>query len=176
MKKLTLLTTMLVLLSSTAGAVEVGDIMYHDRTFSSVLDTSGARMPIGLVYWVYPSKDHGYVMALNQPLDAKWADAKTYCYNFTTLNTSIGSWRLPDLQELIRMGKEQWNGVNNDKYNILNKKLATITGVGEQLKSGMYHSHTTSSSGIRVDLSAGQITFNNSANTATSHFRCIMQF
>lgn len=177
MKKNVFALFLLNLIASPVQAVEVGDIMYHDRTFTATyIGASSAKMPIGLVYWTYPSKDHGYVMALNQPVDDTWAQASDYCQNFTTLNTKVGDWRLPDLQELIPMGKQSWNKIGDDKFNVLNKKLATITGVGEALKTGNYHSHTTGNAGVLVNLSTGAIINGNSTNKDTQHFRCIMQF
>lgn len=177
MKKNVFALFLLNLIASPVQAVEVGDIMYHDGTFTATyIGASSAKMPIGLVYWTYPSKDHGYVMALNQPVDKTWKEAKVYCENYTTLNFNVGSWRLPDFPELIAMGKQSWNGVGDDKFNILNKKLATITGVGEALKTGNYHSYTQTSYGNLVDLSTGTPATSGNTNSSTQHFRCIMQF
>ena len=160
---------------SSAHAVEVGDIMYHDQTFSpTYIGASSAKMPIGVVFWTYPSKDHGLIMALNQPVDDTFANAKVYCENYTTLNFNVGSWRLPDRYELMHMAKQSWNGVSDDKFNVLNKKLATITGVGEQLKSGNYHSMMNSNYGYPINLSTGVL--GTSRNSSTIHFRCIMAF
>lgn len=121
MKKilLTLLLGSGILAIQPAAAVEVGDIYYSDKTFSATYNSS--KMPIGLVYWVYPSKDHGYIMQLNQPAAMTFANAKTHCANYTTLNTTIGTWRLPDFHETLLMAKESWNGVSNDKFNVLKK-------------------------------------------------------
>lgn len=174
MKKYLILSWVLALLPLQAQAIEVGDIMYHDRTFSPIVNVSGSKMPIGLVYWVNASRDHGLAMALNQPVNDTWANAKSYCANFTTLNANVGSWRLPDQSELIRMGKQQWNGTIDEKFKILNQKLVTITGVGEVLVTGFYHSHTQGSAGVRVDLSTGNIS--NGTSTTSSHFRCVMAF
>lgn len=177
MKKilLTLLLGSGILAIQPAAAVEVGDIYYSDKTFSATYNSS--KMPIGLVYWVYPSKDHGYIMQLNQPAAMTFANAKTHCANYTTLNTTIGTWRLPDFHETLLMAKESWNGVSNDKFNVLNKKLATITAIGEQLLTNTnYISNTTNSSGIYVNLSQGTFSERNAVSSGSTRFRCIVQF
>lgn len=178
MKKL--LVIIMLLLSGgmikSAEAVEVGDIYYHDKTFSPIVKIDGAKMPIGLVYWVYPSKDHGYIMALNQPVADTFVNALRYCGNYTTLNTRVGDWRLPDFQQMVVMGNEQWNGVKNNKFTVLNQKLATITGIGEALVAEWYNSNTTNSGGIQVFPSTGNQAWGGVVSANSVRFRCIMQF
>lgn len=173
MKKIYLAISALVLFSSVAQAVEVGDIMYNDKTTSSKANVSG-KIPVGLVYWVNLTKDHGYVMQLGQPVADTWANAKNYCDKYATAGFNIGSWRLPDLPELVRMSKQTWNGVSDDKFKVLNAKLATITGFGEQLVSDWYHSHTNSSAGVMVYLSTGQVYTSTVGDSR--RFRCMMPF
>lgn len=55
MKKNVFALFLLNLIASPVQAVEVGDIMYHDRTFTATyIGASSAKMPIGLVYLDLP--------------------------------------------------------------------------------------------------------------------------
>ncbi len=132
MKKICFFALLAGLLSvNKAQAVEVGDILYNDGTISNVVDDS--KIPIGLFYWVSNRKDFGYIMALNQPDDMTYANAMAFCQSYQTLGTKKGDWSLPNRPELIKMGKEVWNGTLSDKFTLLNNKLASIS-IGEQLK------------------------------------------
>ena len=53
-----------LLLAGSAAAVEVGDIYYSDKTFSSSVQSG--KKAIGVVYWVSTNKDFGYIVALEE--------------------------------------------------------------------------------------------------------------
>lgn len=155
-----------------AQAVEVGDIYYHDGTFSNTFTSD--KMAVGLVYWVSARKDYGFIMALNQPDDMTYGNAEAYCQSYQVLGIPKGTWHVPNRMELLHMGKEQWNGTANDKFTQLNAKLATITGIGESLKSGsMYWAR--SQSRYRFKLDAYGVDTQSGAS-ATGAVRCVMIF
>ena len=156
-------------------AVDVGDVFYSDGTFSSTITEDANKLPIGLVYWVSISKDSGLIMSLKQPADMNYTDAVKHCDNYEVLGTTPGSWRLPDLPEQINMGLEIWNGVSNDKFNVLNNRLGKIS-IAQKLLTGQYHSNTTGSAGTSVDLSTGLIQTEAGTSSGTKHVRCIRVF
>lgn len=127
-----LLGGMLSLGAGKALAVEVGDIYYDDKTFSSDVLTS--KRPVGLVYWVADRKDHGYIMQLDQnAAQMNYYLANQYCAGYYTGGTKAGDWSVPRRIELNRMGTEKWLGVANDKFNYLNTRLAAIKTTNEQI-------------------------------------------
>lgn len=154
-----------------ARAVEVGDIYYHDGTFDNTYNAG--KMPVGLVYWVSARKDYGYIMALNQPDAMSYANAVTYCQNYQILGVAKGTWHMPNRMELLRMGKEQWNGTANDKFVQLNNKLTTITGIGEKLKASSYYwARSVSYYVMKLDI-YGVTTVSSSSS---QNLRCVMNF
>ena len=113
-------------------------------------------------------------MALNQPDDMTYGNAEAYCQSYQVLGIPKGTWHVPNRMELLHMGKEQWNGTANDKFTQLNAKLATITGIGESLKSGsMYWAR--SQSRYRFKLNAYGVDTQSGAS-ATGAVRCVMIF
>ena len=174
MKKIlyAVLTLVFALATLPAAAVEVGDIYYHDGTFSNTFTTD--KMAVGLVYWVSARKDYGLIMALNQPDDMTYANAMAYCQSYQVLGIPKGTWHVPNRIELVHMGKEQWNGTANDKFTQLNAKLATITGIGESLKAGsMYWARSNNKYRFKLD-SYGVDT--QTGASATGAVRCVMYF
>lgn len=169
MKKILIITT-LMLWSFNALAVEVGDVYYHDKSFSTEVET--AKMPIGVVYWVNIDRTTGYVLALLQPADMDLATAKTQCANFSTLGTNAGNWKLPTMEQAFKMVTQRWNGVIDQKFSVINRKLSKIT-TGQALKSGNYWTL-----GYRnkwsVNPSSGDFTYN-SGNTGNRAVRCVME-
>ena len=156
-------------------AVDVGDVFYSDGTFSSTITEDANKLPIGLVYWVGIGKDNGLIMSLKQPADMNFTDAVKHCDNYEVLGTDPGSWRLPDLSEQITMGVEYWNGVSNDKFNILNEKLGKIS-IAQKLLTGEYHSNTTGTGGTSVNLSTGVVQPRASTSSGSKHVRCVRTF
>lgn len=170
MKKiLGLMAAILCFPSFETGAVEVGDIYYHDNTFDNTYLSS--KMPVGLVYWVSARKDHGFIMALNQPDDMTYDNAIAYCKSYQILGVAKGTWHVPNRLELVHLGKEQWDGTANDKFNQLNNKLATITGIGEKLKAGSYY-WARSSAKYLMKLDTYGVTTGSSSGAV----RCVMDF
>ena len=104
-----------------------------------------------------------------------YTDATHYCANYEVLGTNPGTWRLPDLPEQIAMGVEFWNGVSNDKFNVLNTKLGKIS-IAQKLVTGQYHSNTTGLAGTSVDLSTGLIQTQAGTSSGSKHVRCIRVF
>ena len=171
MKKIVLMSLMMLaaLHTQNAAAVSVGDILYHDGTFSSSFTSD--KMAIGVVYWVSPQNGFGHVMALNQPNDMTYENAVAYCESYQTVGAAKGRWHLPNPTELIHMGKEQWNGTSNNKFAELNAKLATITDLGEQLKAGSYYfAHSSAQYKFKLDAYAAPTTGGNGA------VRCVLNF
>lgn len=170
MKKFYAIVAILLMVSETAMAVEVGDIYYHDKTFDNKVIAD--KMPIGLVYWVSARKDHGYIMALNQPSPMDYAAARTYCQNYQTLGTGIGDWSLPYRIELLRMGNERIDGVSNTKFTDLNNKLKTIS-IGQALVADYYY-WALSSSPYRCYLN--KFGLNTGSATNSFYVRCVTRF
>ena len=163
------LTLVFALATRPAAAVEVGDIYYHDGTFSNTFTTD--KMAVGLVYWVSARKDFGHIMALNQPDDMTYDNAVAYCKSYQTLGAAKGRWHLSNPTELIHMGKEQWNGTANDKFTQLNAKIATITNMGEPLKAGSYYwAYSSGHYQFKLDVYGVQTSSGNGA------VRCVMNF
>lgn len=164
-----------LLIATESRAVDVGDVFYSDGSFSATITEDANKLPIGLVYWVGTGKDNGLIMSLKQPGDMNYTDATHYCANYEVLGTNPGTWRLPDLPEQIAMGVEFWNGVSNDKFNVLNTKLGKIS-IAQKLVTGQYHSNTTGSAGTSVDLSTGLIQTGAGTSSGSKHVRCIRPF
>lgn len=157
--------------TSPVWAVEVGDILYNDGTISSVNEDS--KIPVGLFYWVSNRKDFGYIMALNQPDDMTYSNAIAFCQSYQTLGTTKGNWAMPTRSELIKMGKEIWNGTTNDKFTLLNSKLKSIS-IGEQLKAGAaYWARSQAKYQFKLDV-YGVATKGGASDTGA--VRCIMKY
>ena len=129
------------MLSSWANAVEVGDIYYTDKTFSSTVQSG--KKAAGMVYWVSANKDYGYIMSLEEPATTlNPYNANVYCQEYQIDGKTLGEWRLPYFVELVRMGNETINGQNNNKFTTLNNKLKTLTkpsgGAATALSSANY--------------------------------------
>lgn len=165
---LSLLTAMM--LPFAAQAVEVGDIMYYDKTYSTTIDTS--KMPIGVVYWVNTDRTKGYVLSLPQPADMNLATAKSQCANFSTLGTNAGEWKLPTMHQGFTMMTRRWNGTTDNKFTNINAKLATIT-TGQPLKSSYYWTLSRSNYWA-PNPSSGQFYYNTSTSGNRS-VRCVME-
>ena len=115
-----------LLLAGSAAAVEVGDIYYSDKTFSSAVQSG--KKAIGVVYWVSTNKDYGYIMSLEEPTTTlNPYNANVYCQEYQIDGQTLGEWRLPYFVELVRMGNETINGKNNNKFTTINNKLKTLT-------------------------------------------------
>lgn len=140
----TIFSTLLLsatLLTSPAVAVEVGDIYYIDKTFSSTVQSG--KKAIGLVYWVSANKDYGYIMSLEEPTTTlNPYNANVYCQEYQIDGQTLGEWRLPYLVELVRMGNETIADKSNNKFTTLNNKLKTLTkpsgGAATALSSANY--------------------------------------
>lgn len=161
----------LILSAGTSQAAEIGDIYYHDKSINSSIDD--AKLPIGVVYWVSPDKNFGLILSLNQPEKMNNAAANNYCANYMTLGTKAGDWQLPQLYELVRMGKEQWDGIDNNKFEVLNTALAKLS-MATPLKSdsGYIASGTKA---WNANLSTGALGMGNST-TNTYYVRCVTGF
>ena len=115
-----------ILVCRNASAVEVGDIYFSDKTFSSSMQSG--KQAIGLVYWVSPNKDFGYIMALDEASsNMNVFNANVYCLEYYTEGTLAGDWKLPQRIELIRMGKYRVNGTTTDNYTAMNNILGRVT-------------------------------------------------
>lgn len=167
---------------SHAQAVEIGDIYYSDGTFASSMQTG--KKAIGLVYWVSPGKDFGLIMSLEEPSTTQNAyNADVYCEEYYTEGTYAGDWWMPKRIEMLRMGNEQINGKNNNKFTTLNNKLKTVTkstgGTATALSAASY----ISSSGYAYSfnpstgaITAGSTAYNNQSNNNKFRVRCITAF
>ena len=165
----------------TAQAVEVGDVFNSDGTFTT--NQVSGKLPVGLLYYIPTDRSYGLVMALNQPLDKTKSEAYDYCYNYTTLGFGIGSWRMPNIQEMMPLMKESINGTVINNFSNINSKLAKIS-VGEQLKSGNYwtisYNTNKTSNDFVIALDTGVMPWNRYSSYPTltndaqqNHIRCI---
>ena len=96
MKKLALLLTVLTL-AFPAQAVEIGDIYYSNKSFSST--PVDGLLPIGIVWQVNDAGNGGLIVALEQPGSKNWERAKTYCRLYLTRGTKAGDWFMPDVPD-----------------------------------------------------------------------------
>ena len=122
--------TIIILFSFWSGhgatAAEVGDIYFSDKTFASTMQSG--KQAIGVVYWVSPNKDFGYIMSLDEPTTTMNVfNANVYCLEYYTEGTLAGDWKLPQRIELIRMGKYKVNGTVTDNYTAMNNILSKVT-------------------------------------------------
>lgn len=170
MKKLLLIIGLLLLFSEKVQAVEVADVYYHDKTFSTEVDS--AKMPIGVVYWVNIDRTKGYVLALLQPADMTLSVAKTQCANFSTLGTSAGEWKLPTMEQGFKMITQRWNGVSDNKFSVVNAKLGKIT-TGQALKNSYYWTLGYQNK-WKVNPSTGDMNYDASTSNSRS-VRCVME-
>ena len=118
----TFLSTLLLsslLLAGSAAAVEVGDIYYSDKTFSSSVQSG--KKAIGVVYWVSTNKDFGYIVALEEaPSTMNVFNANVHCLEYYTEGTLAGDWKLPQRIELVRLGKYRVNNTTVNNYAKIN--------------------------------------------------------
>ena len=115
-----------LLLAGSAAAVEVGDIYYSDKTFSSSVQSG--KKAIGVVYWVSTNKDFGYIVALEEaPSTMNVFNANVHCLEYYTEGTLAGDWKLPQRIELVRLGKHRVNNATVDNYAKINAVLAKVT-------------------------------------------------
>ncbi len=125
----TFLSTLLLssfLLAGSAAAVEIGDIYYSDKTFSSSVQSG--KKAIGVVYWVSTNKDFGYIVALEEaPSTMNVFNANVHCLEYYTEGTLAGDWKLPQRIELVRLGKYKVNGTLVDNYTKINNVLGKVT-------------------------------------------------
>ena len=179
---LAVLSLALGLFCSTAKAVEVGDIYFSDGTFNSSMQTG--KKAIGLVYWVSPGKDFGYIMSLEEPSTTLNAyNADVYCEEYYTEGTLAGDWWLPKRIEMLRMGNEKINGTANNKFTTLNNKLKTVTkstgGTATSLTaanyiSSSYYAYTFNPS--TGGITAGSYGSNSQSSGNKYRVRCITAF
>ena len=153
-----------------AGAVDVGDIYYSDRTFSTNLNSS--KMPIAVVYWVNTDKTKAYVLALRQPENMTLSVAKTQCANFSTLGTNSGDWDLPTMKQAFNMITQRWNGVSDNKFSVVNSKLGKIE-TGQALKNDYYWTLGYQNK-WKVNPSTGDMSYDGSTSGSRA-VRCVME-
>lgn len=172
-----------MLISSPAKAVDIGDIYFSDKTFSAELVKG--KKPIGMVYWVSPSKAFGLVMQLEQPANKmNYYEANRYCNEYMTEGTKAGDWWLPKRMELMRMGIESINKVSNNKFAVLNAKLPQIkdgnTVLGSPLlanqyyRANSYYGHLFNLSSTTAISTTG--TDDSPTNTTKYYVRCVTAF
>ena len=132
------LILMILILATPAKSAEVGDIYYHDKTFSNKVDPD--KVPIGVVFWVSPDNNFGLIVSVEQINDTlNLTEAKAYCGNFSTLGTKPGDWSLPRIDDLLKLSNSystELNGMSNNftKINNILKNIPTAS----QLKSANY--------------------------------------
>ena len=170
------LILMLLTLAAPAKSAEVGDIYYHDKTFSDKVDPD--KVPIGVVFWVSPDNNFGLIVSLEQipnPLSPR--DANTYCSNFSTLGTSPGDWQLPRVDELLKLGNSFSPETNALTTNLtkINNVLKTIP-IASQLKSTNYVAYFNLNiyRTYYVNLGTGDV--NNISDFHEYEVRCITGF
>lgn len=169
MKKSILLVLGIILWNSPAFATDVGDIYYSDKTFSTNLNTS--KMPIGVVYWTNQDQTRCYILALPQPASMALSNATTQCANFSTLGTSAGNWSVPTMKQAFQMRTQQWLGVSDNKFTVLNKKLSEIE-TGQALVNENYWTNGYQNS-FTYNPSTGAMSF--AGNGGSRRVRCVME-
>ena len=165
------LILMILTLAAPAKSAEVGDIYYHDKTFSNKVDPD--KVPIGVVFWVSPDNNFGLIVSLEQlPNTLGVTDADAYCNNFSTLGTNPGDWHLAYADDLFKLGNMYDNktGKLTNNLSIINNALKNIP-TASQLKSTIYVTYN-SSYGAGVNLSTGEFTSSN----GKFEVRCITGF
>lgn len=157
-----------------AKSAEVGDIYYHDKTFSNKVNPD--KVPIGVVFWVSPDNNFGLVVSLEQiPNPLNITDANAYCTNFSTLGTSPGSWVLPRIDDLLKLGNSynrQTKSIINNLTKI-NNVLKTID-IASQIKETRYIAYSNTGYSYKVNLTTGNLASTNSNEKL--EVRCITGF
>ncbi len=123
MKKLALLLTVLTL-AFPAQAVEIGDIYYSNKSFSST--PVDGLLPIGIVWQVNDAGNGGLIVALEQPGSKNWERAKTYCRLYLTRGTKAGDWFMPDFLQMFPIDKMQNRRINARTFLHINDRLALV--------------------------------------------------
>lgn len=152
-------------------SAEVGDIYYHDKTFSNKVDPD--KVPIGVVFWVAPDKNFGLIVSIEQlstPLNSH--DAKSYCANFQTLGTKVGDWTLPRIDDLQKLGNSYKNGKLTNNFTTINNVLKKVP-LASQLKAANYIAYGVY--GYWAHLSNGYVGYAGSTS-AQYEVRCITGF
>ena len=170
------LILMILTLAAPAKSAEVGDIYYHDKTFSNKVDPD--KVPIGVVFWVSPDNNFGLIVSVEQITNKlNLTEAKAYCSNFSTLGTKPGDWALPAIDDLLKLGNSfsvELGGLTNNLTTI-NNILKTIPVAG-QLKSTTYIANGISGYPANVNLSTGAIQIENEYYSRVYEVRCITGF
>ena len=166
------LVMIILILAAPAKSAEVGDIYYHDKTFSNKVDPD--KVPIGVVFWVSPDNNFGLIVSLEQiPNKQGSGDANTYCSNFSTLGTKPGDWQLARVDDLLKLGNSYNAETNAMTTNLtkINNILNTIT-IASPLKSDWYIAY---GGGYCVNLSSGKVKYGY-INSTKCEVRCITGF
>ena len=168
------LIMMILTLATPAKSAEVGDIYYHDKTFSNKVDPD--KVPIGVVFWVSPDNNFGLIVSIEQiPNQLGTTDANAYCSNFSTLGTKPGDWQLARVDDLLKLGNSYNAETSAMTTNLtkINNVLKTIT-IASELKSTNYIAYSSSNT-YYVNLSTGAVA-STSSSSAKYEVRCITGF
>ena len=181
------------------------NVVYHDGSTSASYSYNANKTPIGIVAYLYPSnKNKGFILSREQPILGTYAEAIEYCSNYSIKGTNVGDWRMPNLQELIWIGRYTSYNKTNNPYNDINKKLASIRWADPLLYSSNWSYNISSSTPNKGYTSSYGYSYTDSywstndyppdtsqayyhtlsyadsiskiSKTRTYHFRCIMDF
>ena len=157
MKKLALLLTVLTL-AFPAQAVEIGDIYYSNKSFSST--PVDGLLPIGIVWQVNDAGNGGLIVALEQPGSKNWERAKTYCRLYLTRGTKAGDWFMPDFLQMFPIDKMQNRRINARTFLHINDRLALVKEA-RALKEDVYMTSSDyaddKKAAIGINLTTGEL-------------------
>lgn len=174
MKKLALLLTLLTFAFPTQ-AVEIGDIYYSNKSFSST-PVDGLQ-PIGIVWQVNDAGNSGLIAALEQPGSKNWERAQTYCRLYLTRGTKSGDWFMPDLLQMLPIDKMQNRRLNARTFLHINDHLSLVKGA-RPFKEEVYMTSSAYANDkknvIGINLTTGELV---KLKKKERHaFRCMMSF
>lgn len=174
MKKLALLLTILAL-AFPAQAVEIGDIYYSNKSFSST--PVDGLLPIGIVWQVNDAGNGGLIVALEQPGSRNWERAKTYCRLYLTRGTKAGDWFMPDFLQMFPIDKMQNRRINARTFLHINDRLALVKEA-RALKEDVYMTSSDyaddKKTAIGINLTTGELV--KLKKKGRHAFRCMMSF
>ena len=174
MKKLALLLTILAL-AFPAQAVEIGDIYYSNKSFSST--PVDGLLPIGIVWQVNDAGNGGLIVALEQPGSKNWERAKTYCRLYLTRGTKAGDWFMPDFLQMFPIDKMQNRRINARTFLHINDRLALVKEA-RALKEDVYMTSSDyaddKKTAIGINLPTGELV--KLKKKGRHAFRCMMSF
>lgn len=178
MKKLfflSLLSFILVSISHSALAIEIGDIYYSNKSFNSEI-IEGLH-PIGVVYWVNEDKQSGILISLDQPIAKNWQRSHAYCNLYLTRGTKSGDWHLPSILEMFPIDKLHNQRIDGKAFFHVNRRLSEIKEA-RPMNSGLYITASEytgdKTSVMGVNIVTGEL--DKIKKKSRSNFRCMSTF